>query len=258
MIIDTIIRTKDHKNHHALTKTQQNIKPIQMENVMIFNELFKMWNKTDLMSQALNDSHEMTDVAYKMFVTVKGMLLDGCEEELHEEVKKEDYLLNHFERSIRKKVFEHISVNEKEDQDLYTGILLTTIVGNIERLGDYCKNISEVAEIRDALIDKDLNEKSKRFLNTLDTMFKSTVTALKDADNSKVTTVFDQQFAMKTEIDKCLMELATRKIENNQNNVAYALLYRYIKRLGAHLKNIASSITNPIDMIGYYIENDEK
>ena len=136
--------------------------------------------------------------------------------------------------------------------------LIFKLRGNIERLGDYCKNISEVAEIREILNDDDLNEKTERFLNTLNSMFKSTVTALKDADSSKVATVFDQQFAMKTEIDKCLMELATRKIENNQNYVAYALLFRYIKRLGAHLKNIASSMSNPIDMIGYYMEKDEE
>ena len=243
---------------HNLTKTQQNIKPIQMENVMIFNDLFKMWNKKDLMSQALNDSHEMIDVAYEMFIAVKGMLFNGCEPEIHEEVKKKDYLLNHFEKSIRKKVFEHISINKKGEQDLYTGVLLATIVGNIERLGDYCKNISEVAEIKKMLTDEELNKKTIKYLDTLDSMFKSTVIALKDADSLKVEKVFDQQFAMKTEIDECLMELATRKIENNQNYVAYALLFRFMKRLGAHLKNISSSMSNPIDMIGYYVEKDEE
>jgi len=108
------------------------------------------------------------------------------------------------------------------------------------------------------LTDEELNKKTIKHLDTLESMFKSTVVALKNADSLKVEKVFDQQFSMKTEIDKCLMELATRKIENNQNYVAYALLFRFMKRLGAHLKNISSSMSNPIDMIGYYVEKDEE
>jgi len=225
---------------------------------MIFNELFKMWNRADLMSQAMTDSHEMIDVAYRMFTTVKGMIREGAGKELFEEVKKEDYLLNHFEKSIRKKVFEHVSVNEKGDQDLYSAILLATIVGDIERLGDYCKNMSEVAEVKHLLVDEKMNKKVVEHLENLTVMFKATTKALKNADSTKVASIFDNQFAMKTEIDDCLMELATRKIENNENFVAYALLFRYMKRVGAHLKNIASSMTNPIDMIGYYMEKDDE
>ena len=73
---------------------------------MIFDNLFQIWRKNDLMAQAVEDSHEMIEEAFNSYIIAKKLLLEdnGCD---LEEIKKKDYLLNHFERSVRKKVFEH-------------------------------------------------------------------------------------------------------------------------------------------------------
>lgn len=224
---------------------------------MIFNELFKLWQKSDLLTQAVNDTNEMLNISYAMFNNVTEMLFqDKFDNKLKEGIKKDDYLLNHFQKSIRKKVFEHMTVNEKSDQNLYTSTLLITIVSDVERLGDYCKNISEVAEIKEYLKDNVLNEIVKNNIETLKQMYKATLHAFKQTDSLKADEIMDLHYKLKKSIDKKLMELATKKIENNENFVIYALLFRYLKRISAHLRNTASSMTNSIDEIGFYSGKD--
>lgn len=219
---------------------------------MFFEELFKNWSKKDLLSQAITDSNEMFAIARKFYNSVSEALLDSDKaEKLDKEiVKKKDYLLNHFEKSIRKKAFEHMSVSDKKDQNLYYGIILMTVTSDIERLGDYCKNIYEVVELRDRLQNQELNTFTGVCLEAVRTMFKNTKDAFENSDSEKAKLVINKHFEIKTKIDDTLMELA--KKETEENLVLYALLFRYLKRLSSHLRNICTATTNPIDKIGYY------
>lgn len=218
---------------------------------MIFNELFKLWNKNDLLTQSVNDSKEMMEVAYEMFEIVTKKLMNGSHDEELEKIRKMDYLLNHFERSIRKKVFEHLTVNEKEEQHLYSAVLLITIVSNIERLGDYCKNIAEIAELRDKMVIEDLNLTVKSYIQTVRTMFRQTISAYKKTDSTIAQKVNNSYNDFKSDADKLITKLASQERKNNENFVVYVLFFRYMKRLSSHLMHITTSITNPIDKIGY-------
>ena len=226
----------------------------------MFKEFFNLIKKQDLLTQALNDSYEMSSIALEMFNLVTEMLFIDLNAKVSddevEEVKKKDYLLNHFDRSIRKKVFEHVIVNEKPDQELYTSLTLITIVQNLERLGDYSKNLNEIAEIKHMLKSDEYNSLVKGYAEVLKKMYKDTFVSFKKADEAVATGVIDEHFKFKSEIDDKLTELATKEPDANINYVTYALMLRYFKRISAHLMNIATSITNPIDKIGYYVGDE--
>ena len=202
----------------------------------------------------------MSAIAVEMFDLVTEMLFSDISvkvsDEQVEEVKKKDYLLNHFDRSIRKKVFEHVIVNEKPDQELYTAFTLITIVQNLERLGDYSKNLNEIAEIKYVLKSDKCNQLIKNYVEILKKMFKDTFRSFKKADIELATAVIDVHFDFKSKIDENLIELATKEPNTEINYVTYALILRYFKRISAHLMNIATSITNPIDKIGYYVGDE--
>ena len=226
----------------------------------MFKEFFNLIKKQDLLTQALNDSYEMSSIALEMFNLVTEMLFLDLNAKVSddevEEVKKKDYLLNHFDRSIRKKVFEHVTVNEKADQELYTSLTLITIVQNLERLGDYSKNLNEIAEIKHVLKSDEYNILLKKYVDMLKSMYKDTFKSFKQADVDTATEVIDIHFKFKSEIDDKLIELAIKEPDTNVNYVTYALILRYFKRISAHLMNIATSITNPIDKIGYYVGDE--
>ncbi|NOR44496.1 MAG: hypothetical protein GQ534_02835 [Candidatus Delongbacteria bacterium] len=226
----------------------------------MFKQFFNLIKKQDLLTQALNDSYEMSSIAMEMFNLVTEMLFADLNAKVSdgevEEVKKKDYLLNHFDRSIRKKVFEHVIVNEKPDQELYTSLTLITIVQNLERLGDYSKNLNEIAEIKHVMKSHAYNKLVEDYSKVLKKMYLDTFKSFKKADVELATGVIDEHFRFKNEIDDKLTELATKEPDTNVNYVTYALILRYFKRISAHLMNIATSITNPIDKIGYYVGDE--
>lgn len=226
----------------------------------MLKQFFKMLSKQDLLTQGLNDTHEMGAISLKQYKHVIELVFNSTLEISHEEIeeiRKQDYLINHFERSIRKKVFEHIAINDKEEQQLYTAFILTTIVNNLERIGDYSKNISEIAEAKKVLKDNAWNIKLKKYSeDTLD-LFVKTLDAFKNGNDTLAAKVIDIHFEIKNKIDEDLVNIVSIPPPLNVNYAAYALFLRYLKRISSHLMNISTSVTNPIDKIGYYVGDEE-
>ena len=228
---------------------------------MILTQFFKMMSHQDLLTQALNDTHEMAEIAYGQYRSVIKITFDDIKKELTpdeiEQVRKKDFLLNHFEKSIRKKVFEHLAVNDKEEQQLYTAFILTTIVNNFERIGDYAKNICEVAEIKHMLKDEEWNKKIMDYSGKIGIIFEDTLAAFKNGDAEMAKKVIDLHFEIKSRINEDIYTIATKDPDPKVNYVAYGLFLRYLKRISSHLMNVATSITNPIDKIGYYVGDED-
>ncbi|MBN2789680.1 MAG: hypothetical protein JXR69_05785 [Candidatus Delongbacteria bacterium] len=219
----------------------------------MFKEFFKNWNASNLLTQSVNDSHEMFKIALKMYkITIESIAKKDIDyEELGENIKKDDYLLNHYDKSIRKKIFEHISLNEKEDQELYTSMILFSLVGDIERIGDYIKNIYEIIS-KAKLLDDNMNSEVQQMFKNIDNLFEKTIKAYQSSDLQTAKEINDDYFKYKKKIDT-LVDILIND-ENITGAAGYALLFRYLKRIGAHLMHISSSISNPIDKIGYYID----
>ncbi|MFO7811144.1 MAG: PhoU domain-containing protein [Candidatus Delongbacteria bacterium] len=227
----------------------------------MFKQLFQMLSRQDLLTQALNDTYEMAEISFRQYKYVIRIIFDDLNKKVTpeeiEEVRKQDYVLNHFERSIRKKVFEHIAINDKEEQQLYTAFLLATIVNNFERIGDYSKNIAEIAEIKHMLKDEELNTKIRTYSTKILSIYKNTLDAFKKGDDEMAKKIIDSHFDIKNAVDQDLSELVSREPSATVNYVGYGLFMRYIKRVSSHLMNIATSVTNPIDKIGYYVGDEE-
>ena len=82
----------------------------------------------------LRASHDMFDHA------LEALHAEGT---LETNIYKRDQQLNKYERRVRRKIVTHMSVSAKPDINL--GLVLTAIVIDIERIGDYTKNIVELA-----------------------------------------------------------------------------------------------------------------
>lgn len=230
---------------------------------MMLTQFFKMLSHQDLLTQALNDTYEMAEVANRQYNNVIRITFDDLKKvvtaEEIEQVRKKDFLLNHFEKSIRKKVFEHLAVNDKQEQQLYTAFILTTIINNFERIGDYTKNICEVAEIKHMLKDEEWNKILIDYSRQIRELFQDSLNAFKNGDVELAKKIIDRHFEIKSKINDHIYKIATKEPSSTVNYVAYGLFLRYLKRISSHLMNVATSITNPIDKIGYYVgdEGDE-
>jgi len=227
---------------------------------MMLTQFFKMLSHQDLLTQALNDTYDMAEVANKQYNNVIRITFDDLKKvvtpEEIEQVRKKDFLLNHYEKSIRKKVFEHLAVNDKQEQQLYTAFILTTIINNFERIGDYTKNICEVAEIKHMLKDEEWNKKLLDYTANIRDLFQDSLNAFKNGDVELAKKVIDRHYEIKSKINDDIYTVATKEPSTTVNYAAYALFLRYLKRISSHLMNVATSITNPIDKIGYYVGDE--
>ena len=108
---------------------------------MLFSGFVNIWKKTNLLSEATDTCTEMLRTGLKMYQFSLRVLMDR-EKEV-EDIYAVDREMNRHEISVRRKIAEHLAVNPQ--QDFVAALFLSTIVGDIERIGDYCKNVVELS-----------------------------------------------------------------------------------------------------------------
>jgi phosphate uptake regulator len=125
---------------------------------------------------------------------------------------------------------------------------------DIERIGDYTKNIVELAAIHPGRFDGgELAEEIESMVATVRGMFVDLIPALEKTDLEKARRVIAEHQEMVHRVEGHIESLAAGRVMtgNSGEAVTAALFLRYLKRIGAHLKNVATSIVNPYYRIGY-------
>ena len=85
----------------------------------------------------------MLEIVREMFNSSTNSLRSPKAEEHPLNIYEMDKKINHFERDVRRKIMTHLTVNPQ--QDLSSGLVLVSVVIDIERIGDYTKNIYDLA-----------------------------------------------------------------------------------------------------------------
>ena len=93
---------------------------------------------------AEDKSFEMMVLSNEMFSAAIRYLRRGEKIKTLKNLKKRDREINEFQKSVRKKVVTHFSISQKV-KDFPNGLVLLNIVVDIERVGDYTKNILDLA-----------------------------------------------------------------------------------------------------------------
>ena len=95
------------------------------------------------MNRAYRQSFEMLDITQAMYDEARESLRQREDSEIDLKVKETDKKVNSYEREVRRKVFNHLAV--VGPANLPSGLALVSIIIDIERLGDYAKNMVELA-----------------------------------------------------------------------------------------------------------------
>jgi phosphate uptake regulator len=129
-----------------------------------------------------------------------------------------------------------------------------SIVIDIERIGDLTKNIVDLALNHPGRLNcGSLEEDIRKIETTVKTMFTLLIEALPEGDEDKAKEVMSEHWWIARRSDEILNILIKRSAPDLVCNeaVSTALYVRFLKRISAHLMNIASSIVNPFDRIGF-------
>ena len=220
----------------------------------IFKDILNIWKSDNLLAQAWDDSIKMLSLSNDIFVQSIQYFNSGENIDAVKALKKEDQSVNDYYQLVRRKVLTHYSI-DKPPVETSGGLTLVNMVVDIERIGDYCKNISDLTLIKSGPMDfGELRDDIKSIEAEVESRFTKTIQAIQDQDESLADDLLNSYKKMVTKVsDKIVRKIASGEISlNDSAQGACIVLYaRYLKRIGAHLKNITSTIVNPYDKIGY-------
>ena len=220
----------------------------------VFKDLVNIWKSEDSLSQAWGESNDMLHLSYEMFKDAIEALRSGEKNKVLKSIKLRDEKINDYHREIRKKVVTYYSVS-KDVTNIDSGLVLINIVVDIERIGDYSKNILDLAK---HYPKKFVSEKFSEDLRIIEKAvlgrFSTTIEAVENMDEK---IAGDLIRSYRNDLGKLSDKIVSSSISGDveigkENKTASVALYaRYLKRIGAHLKNITSSVVNPFESIGY-------
>jgi len=218
----------------------------------MFRKILDLFHRDNLLNQALKESYVMLDIDREMVKESIYSLRKRDTSELKIDIRKKDLMINEYEREVRKKVLTHLSISGTAD--ITPGLVLTSIIIDIERIGDYTKNIVELALNHPAQLEGSIFEKELvKIEEILITIFDQLIDAFKKSNVPIAREIMENSSEITQKCDKWVSMLikgeGTPPIPADA--ICLALYIRYLKRVCAHLRNIASSIVNPFHRIGY-------
>ena len=224
----------------------------------MLKELIKIWKSDNLLQQAWDQSYKMLEIEREMFLEATRILRESDDTEVDQEILKNDQLINEYERQVRRKVMTHCTIIGATS--LPSGMVLISIIIDIERIGDYCKNIIDLNEIHPQQLNFAIyKDKITKIETEIKWRFEETINVLKKADIKKAKTMIKTYKKKISGVyDKIANELVQGNVEgiSTGDSVAIALYIRYLKRISAHLNNIVTSVVNPFDWIGFVRQNN--
>ena len=220
----------------------------------VFKDLVTIWNSEDSLSQAWTSSNEMLHLSHEMFTDSVNALRSGEKNKVIKSIKLRDEEINQYHRDIRKKVVTYYSVS-KDVTNINSGLVLINMVVDIERVGDYTKNILDLAKyypkkLRSEKVSEDLRIIEQAVIER----FQNTVKAVEEMDEIAAKKLIK---SYRSDLGKLSDNLVASSISGDlkigeEHMASSMVLYaRYLKRIGAHLKNITSVVINPFESIGY-------
>ncbi len=214
----------------------------------MFKGLFSWWKEDILLKSALEQSALAIDKAGRMFSLAMAVVSEGSG--IEKTVYDMDKELNSLQIDIRKKVLEHLAI--KPAQDVTSSLILITIIVDIERVGDLAKNLVEVQQMSRGALDRPAYASDVETMKEkLEGSFAIVREAFLDGDEKKATVVMADCTWIGTRCETTLQAIAGDEELEVREAVAYTLLFRYLKRISGHIRNIASSVVNPFHKLGY-------
>lgn len=219
----------------------------------MFRELINAWRKRDPLEDMYEKLIFMIEACEWMFDAAWQATVEGeTAPQVKEDIYRRDVDVNRAERTIRKRIIEHLSV--QPGVDVPACLVLMSVVKDAERLGDYCKNILEVAELEaEPLTSSSSYGSFEEIKKDVKQLFARTRTALADSDDVLAREVIAEERTLVRRCEALVERLASEDLPSRLG-VPWALLARHLKRVSAHLGNLASSLVMPLHKLDYYDE----
>ncbi len=220
----------------------------------LFKDVINLWKADDLLSQSWDESYKMLNLSHEIFQQALIYLRNGENIDTLKALKKRDKEINEYQRDVRRKVLTHYAV-EQDTSNMADGLILINMVVDIERIGDYCKNILDLAINHDQSIkSSEISEDLAMIEEEAKSRFEKTIQAIQAQDVEIAKSLMEgYKEQMTGKSDEIVNGILKDELHfgSEARTASIALYARYLKRIGAHLKNITTTLGNTFDASGY-------
>ncbi len=218
----------------------------------MLRELIKILRSSDPLGEMGKQFVEMLDITEQTTLRAGEIVFEGkASPEERTWVYKQDVKVNKLERLIRKRIIAHLSFSGNS-LDLPYCLLLISLVKDVERIGDYAKNLAEISEFfHGTLPDDELVAELRQIRSGVEVAFAGLAEVLERSDKETALNLIHEGAAMAHRCDM-LVTKAAHSSYDASTTTAVVLATRHYKRIGGHVINVLSSVVMPLHKVDYY------
>lgn len=217
--------------------------------------LINMFRSDDPLSAMGNDFIRMMRVTHQMTVTAGDVYFSGqADPRTRASLYEIDIEVNRLERSVRKRLVAHLSIPGNE-RDVPHCLALMSLVKDVERLGDYAKNLAETIDLHPGrLPEGEIVTELGGIRRSTEDSFDRSAGVFAEFDREAAIALIQQGRLTTRRCDELLERIAASNYDSSTTTVL-VLGSRYYKRIAAHILNVLSAVVMPLHKLDYYDED---
>ena len=185
-------------------------------------------------------------------ISMNCLLGDTNLDSVRDDLYTTDKAINELHREVRREMIVHSAVYSR-NLDIPLLLSYMTMSKDIERIGDYCKNLFEIAETGNTFTKGEDLDNYIGLRNDIGKLIVNLQSCLNLEDETKVHDLITLGSSMSTDLDNKITALLENK-ETIEYPVSTTLFYRYLKRIVSHIVNASTALIMPTDQIDYIDE----
>ncbi len=220
----------------------------------MLKQLLSLFRSDDAIARMGGDFSEMLDLSHGLTIRAGRILFEEASEgDDRKEISRSDVKINKLERKIRKQVIAHLTVGADAGAVPYC-LLLMSLVKDVERIGDYAKNVAEVHhEGGGPLPDDENGTELREIRGVVEETFGTVNEVFLKSDAKTAMGLIKAGRSINRRCDK-LIKVVAGSSYDAATTTSMVLGARYYKRIGSHLLNILSGVVMPLHKLDYYDE----
>lgn len=174
--------------------------------------------------------------------------------DLENRIRRRDIKVNKLQRKIRRQVVAHLSL-ERRRSDVPYCLLVMSLVKDVERLGDYAKNLAGIRAIHpDPLPDDDIVRELAGIRDWIDGDYEALWDVFETHDEKRADALIVAGRNITRRLDGMINETADAGY-SGRTTAVLVLGMRFYKRIVAHLVNVLTGVVQPLHKLDYYDED---
>ncbi|MFW6198605.1 MAG: phosphate signaling complex PhoU family protein [Acidobacteriota bacterium] len=220
----------------------------------MFRELFSIFQgDSPFRAISENTAHMLEIVAAMTIAAGKIFWEEGFDPGDRRDLYRRDVEVNKLQREIRKQVIAHVSVHAPAG--LPYALVMMSVVKDVERIGDYAKNLVDMAElVLEELPDDPLVDELQEIRRSVESLVTEAAAAFLESDTDRAHELTREGRRVSKRCDRLVLDVAHSDF-TAAAAVKISMGARFYKRIEGHYLNILSSVIMPLHKLDYFDED---